>query len=326
MTCWASPNGIIPIFATNDQSDTADVYGGTNDEGSPAIDDVSPSEDDCFAESVVHDHSSAGCAVNQSGQAEGDHHQSNCVPHLPNNGRVTPSRDEINGTVQVEDVLAQHRQRNRAPHLPSNAHLRTIHNQQVSSRHSSSTPSIAAEEGEVSDLELPPSVPLPARPAVQSSTPPVAPVASSAMENSDPSQLQFYSPSLSITVKVFLFQMLYQWDYLNCGDVNAGIAKDLLSGGAFLKDGMDDEGHTNNLAHPALSSLIIDFFYTGANSVGNLFPEVFKNEVPCTTVALATTTLKVALDEIAARRKDVNFRNSSTPSASASTGLDVDLD
>ncbi|KAF8834958.1 hypothetical protein BDN67DRAFT_984952, partial [Paxillus ammoniavirescens] len=100
---------------------------------------------------------------------------------------------------------------------------------------------------------------------------------------------------------------LYQWDYLNCGDVNTSIAKDLLSGGAFLKDGMDDKGHTNNLAHPTLSSLIIGFFYTGANSVGNLFPEVFKNQVPRTTVALTTTTLKVALNETAAGRKDVNF-------------------
>ncbi|KAF8832947.1 hypothetical protein BDN67DRAFT_1018166 [Paxillus ammoniavirescens] len=139
---------------------------------------------------------SARRAMNQSGQAEGDHHQSNHVPHPPNIGHVAPSGDEINGTVQVEDVLAQHRQCNRAPCLPSNAHLRTIHNQQVSSHHSSSTPFIAAEEGEVSDLELPPSVPLPVWSAVQSSAPPVAPVASSATENSDPSQPQFYSPSI----------------------------------------------------------------------------------------------------------------------------------
>ncbi|KAF8838880.1 hypothetical protein BDN67DRAFT_982217 [Paxillus ammoniavirescens] len=275
---------------------------------------------------------SAGGATNKSGQAEGDHHQSNCIPYPPNNGRVTSSGDEINGTVQVEDIFAQHCQCNRAPHLPSNAHLWTIHNQQVSSCYSSSMHSIAAEEGEVSDLEWPPSIPPPAQPAVQLSAPPVALVTLSAMENSDPSQLQFYSPSvcniiehLSITAKVFLFWIvgglniqlrlqnstcigqLYRWDCQNCGDVNAGIAKDLLSGGVFLKDGVDNKGHTNNLAHPALSSLIIGFFYTSPSSVRNLFPEVFKNEVP-TTIALAATTLKIALDEITARRKDVNFR------------------
>ena len=40
------------------------------------------------------------------------------------------------------------------------------------------------------------------------------------------------------------------------------------------------QGHTNNLAHPALSGLVIDFFYTGTSSMGQLFPEVFSDEVP----------------------------------------------
>ena len=49
--------------------------------------------------------------------------------------------------------------------------------------------------------------------------------------------------------------------------------------------------HTNNLAHPALSGLVIDFFYTGASSVGQLFPEVFGNEVPRVTVAISATAV-----------------------------------
>ena len=47
----------------------------------------------------------------------------------------------------------------------------------------------------------------------------------------------------------------------------------------------------NNLAHPALSGLIIDFFYTGSNAMGSVFPEVFDKEVPCPAVALAATAV-----------------------------------
>ena len=35
----------------------------------------------------------------------------------------------------------------------------------------------------------------------------------------------------------------------------------------------------NNLAHPTLSGLIVDFFYTSPVLVGKLFPEVFSREV-----------------------------------------------
>ena len=51
------------------------------------------------------------------------------------------------------------------------------------------------------------------------------------------------------------------------------------------------QGHTNNLAHPALSGLIIDFFYSGASSVGQLFPEVFAAEVPRIAVAISATAV-----------------------------------
>ncbi|KIJ11772.1 hypothetical protein PAXINDRAFT_157171 [Paxillus involutus ATCC 200175] len=78
--------------------------------------------------------------------------------------------------------------------------------------------------------------------------------------------------------------------------------------GVFLKNGVDDEGHTNNLVHPALSGLIVDFFYTGATSIGKLFPEVFESEVPRVAVAMAATVLKVALDEIVGGQGEVNFR------------------
>jgi len=47
----------------------------------------------------------------------------------------------------------------------------------------------------------------------------------------------------------------------------------------------------NNLAHPALFALIIDFFYTGTNAMANIFPEVFENEVPHPAVAFAATAV-----------------------------------
>ncbi|KAI5996707.1 hypothetical protein EDD15DRAFT_2364815 [Pisolithus albus] len=53
----------------------------------------------------------------------------------------------------------------------------------------------------------------------------------------------------------------YQWDPENHWEQNIEIARHLLgNGGLFLKNGVDDEGHANNLAHLALAGLIIDFF------------------------------------------------------------------
>ena len=55
------------------------------------------------------------------------------------------------------------------------------------------------------------------------------------------------------------------------------------------------QGHTNNLAHPALSGLIIDFFYSSDSSVGQLFPKVFTAEVPRIVVAISATAVILVL-------------------------------
>lgn len=90
--------------------------------------------------------------------------------------------------------------------------------------------------------------------------------------------------------------------------MNANIARELLDGGSFLVNGLDEDvrceptsfgdsaitrlqGRTNNLAHPALGGLVVDFFYTGANALTIQFPEVFATEVPRPTVALAATAV-----------------------------------
>ncbi|KAF8547615.1 hypothetical protein OG21DRAFT_1527035 [Imleria badia] len=101
----------------------------------------------------------------------------------------------------------------------------------------------------------------------------------------------------------------YQWDPENHRELNIEIAKGLLgSGGLFLRDSTDEEGHVNNLTHPALSGLIINFFYRGSTLVGKLFPEVFHKVVPRMTVVLAATALKVVLDEMISAPTEVNFK------------------
>lgn len=55
------------------------------------------------------------------------------------------------------------------------------------------------------------------------------------------------------------------------------------------------QGHTNNLVHPTLSRLIIDFFYSGDSSVGQLFPKVFTAEVPRIAVAISATAVILVL-------------------------------
>ncbi|KAL4064538.1 hypothetical protein J3A83DRAFT_4191257 [Scleroderma citrinum] len=67
-------------------------------------------------------------------------------------------------------------------------------------------------------------------------------------------------------------------------------------------------GHTNNLAHPVLSGLIIDFFYTGSLSVRQLFPEVFGEEVPRVAIAIAATALKVGLNKMVSSQGKVSFQ------------------
>ncbi|KIM57139.1 hypothetical protein SCLCIDRAFT_29085 [Scleroderma citrinum Foug A] len=46
-----------------------------------------------------------------------------------------------------------------------------------------------------------------------------------------------------------------------------------------------------------------------ANAMANIFPEVFQDEVPCATVALVATAIKVALDEMVVEGKEVVFKH-----------------
>ncbi|KAI5983249.1 hypothetical protein EDD15DRAFT_2376648 [Pisolithus albus] len=323
------------------------------------VDDVSPSEDDRFAESIVR------------GRVRGDtRHDSQLSEERSQSTGSRPKDSHLSGppTTQreVEDVIAQHRQRNRGPRLPDTSQLTAVHIRQTSEGpHRVSRSDVDGQPPPTTDVV--PSHPLPAATSTASGRMPDA--------NSDPSHLQFYPPSVrdilerakqishcdlaainsfplradfsrkaseyvveaiaerrskgllipdgwwphyatGITKLLwedlgnwhsalkkkarFFVQDRYEWDPQNCRDVNAGIARKLLERGDFLKDSVDEEGHTNNLAHPALSSLIIEFFYTGSNAMANIFPEVFQLE--------SQTQIKVALDEVVAEGKEVAFK------------------
>ncbi|KAI6006097.1 hypothetical protein EDD15DRAFT_2359232 [Pisolithus albus] len=77
---------------------------------------------------------------------------------------------------------------------------------------------------------------------------------------------------------------------------NQSQSQALIKGAMFLRDGVDNEGSTNNMAHPALAALVTDFFYS-SSSIGAVFPEVFSCEVPRVAMCLAATALQAALDE-----------------------------
>ncbi|KAF9230678.1 hypothetical protein BU15DRAFT_83326 [Melanogaster broomeanus] len=92
---------------------------------------------------------------------------------------------------------------------------------------------------------------------------------------------------------------------------NQAEAETLIKGAVFLRDGVDDEGSTNNMAHPALATLVMEFFY-GPASLGTVFPEVFSCEVPRVAVCLVATALRAALDEYiqTSTRQDRPFKYS----------------
>ncbi|KAI6008523.1 hypothetical protein EDC04DRAFT_2610924 [Pisolithus marmoratus] len=113
--------------------------------------------------------------------------------------------------------------------------------------------------------------------------------------------------ALKKTAHVFVCDH-YEWDLQNHFPISVELAKSLLEHGNFLRHRVDIEGHMNNFAHPALSGLIINFFYMGSNAITSIFPEVFEKEVPCIAVVLAATTIKVALDEMVVEGKEVTFK------------------
>jgi len=106
---------------------------------------------------------------------------------------------------EVEDVVAQHRQHNRGPHLPANARLLAVRDQQTSevSLHvgcsSINDPDDLEDPISTAFQPAPTSQTFPASTDVASVPLPIAPPVISGIvsdANSDPSQLQFYTPAV----------------------------------------------------------------------------------------------------------------------------------
>ncbi|KAI6039395.1 hypothetical protein EDC04DRAFT_3090249 [Pisolithus marmoratus] len=84
---------------------------------------------------------------------------------------------------------------------------------------------------------------------------------------------------------------------------NLANAQELIWGVQFMRDGIEEDvcyyilGTTCNMASPALTGLIIDFFYATPSALSNLFPEVFAQEAPKPVVCLAVMALQAAIDD-----------------------------
>ncbi|KAI6027297.1 hypothetical protein BKA83DRAFT_4123369 [Pisolithus microcarpus] len=101
------------------------------------------------------------------------------------------------------------------------------------------------------------------------------------------------------TIKVKAHEVLPQFYNVgaHCTEVENQLqSQALIKGAMFLRDGVDNEGSTNNMVHPALVALVMDFFYSSL-LIGAVFPEVFSHEVPRVAICLAATALRAALDE-----------------------------
>ncbi|KAG1895264.1 uncharacterized protein F5891DRAFT_1194321 [Suillus fuscotomentosus] len=73
--------------------------------------------------------------------------------------------------------------------------------------------------------------------------------------------------------------------------------QDLLDGGNFLHNGVDEQGRTNNLMNDALGEFCSTFFYMSEHALAKSFPDEFAEAVPKGDVALGATTLTAAIDE-----------------------------
>ncbi|KAF8799595.1 hypothetical protein BYT27DRAFT_7217631, partial [Phlegmacium glaucopus] len=70
-----------------------------------------------------------------------------------------------------------------------------------------------------------------------------------------------------------------------------------LTQGRFLRGGEDENGKCKNIAHPAISTTIHQFFYADNDCLANLFPEDFEQTVPDHVIALVMTTIQNCLEE-----------------------------
>ncbi|KZP07295.1 hypothetical protein FIBSPDRAFT_939595 [Athelia psychrophila] len=84
---------------------------------------------------------------------------------------------------------------------------------------------------------------------------------------------------------------------------------ELLRDGNFMHNGKDSNGQTNNLTHPAVAQLCINFYYGASSRIGHEYETIFGTEVPPLAVALRIVVIKCCLDEYTqGKKKNVPFQ------------------
>ncbi|KAG6904058.1 hypothetical protein DXG01_012864 [Tephrocybe rancida] len=73
--------------------------------------------------------------------------------------------------------------------------------------------------------------------------------------------------------------------------------KAVLKDGVFLCHGIDDQGRCNNIAHPAIGRIIIEFYYISDTGLARKFPAEFKKTIPLKALALVLTCIHNCLEE-----------------------------
>ncbi|KAI6008516.1 hypothetical protein EDC04DRAFT_2610919 [Pisolithus marmoratus] len=192
--------------------------------------------------------------------------QQECYDQAPtwsNQGNLTTAAQE------AEDIVAAHCKHNCTPQLPSSTQLLATRQQQTSSTTSAG----------LCDQETLPITQVPAKSQENLSATETAIHGHGVL---DMDMTKPVGPAIEgitklhsgLRKKAHLFiAQCYQWDPENDCEQNIKIARHLLgSCHLFLKNGVDDEGHTNNFTHPVFMGVI------GYTSVGQLFPEVFSLE------------------------------------------------
>ncbi|KAG1847694.1 hypothetical protein DFJ58DRAFT_730105 [Suillus subalutaceus] len=84
-------------------------------------------------------------------------------------------------------------------------------------------------------------------------------------------------------------------------------ATELLKDAIFLRNGVDENGKTENASHPVLREASISFFYTGSYRVARRRPEVFQKSLLLECLALVCTAVNCVLDGFAKNGSGKSF-------------------
>ncbi|KAG1834480.1 hypothetical protein EV424DRAFT_1532204 [Suillus variegatus] len=72
----------------------------------------------------------------------------------------------------------------------------------------------------------------------------------------------------------------------------------LLANSLFLHHGVDNMGKTRNFAHPALQEGVTAFFYTGPYRIAQRQPDIFRNQLPLSCLALVGAAFNCILNSL----------------------------